>query len=163
VAADTWRAGLYINTTEETNMIAWLLYSVLLALNFLDYATTHALLANFRLTEEYGMAPPWKGTRFGKWCVRWGFVKPPEHRKIEWYEHEINPLMQKYLKKTDLLGLAALKGLALGLIASMVAINPISSTVAGWGLMLLLIDLYVFVVINNLGMMRRCRLAPFAK
>ena len=145
-------------------MITWLLYTVLLTLNFLDYATTHALLAHFRLKKELvGPTPVWKGTRFGRWCVRHGLAKPPVIRKVKWWEHELNPLGRSILKKADILGLAVLKGVILGLIAASVALNPILDSMWGWAYLVFLIDLYVLVVGHNMGVMARCRLAPFAK
>jgi len=142
-------------------MLAWLLYTVLLVLNMLDYATTHALLAHFRDIEEWGPAPPWKRTRLGKWCIKHGLTPPAEPRRVEWWEHEINPLAQWLLRTTDFFGLAVMKGVALGLVAASVALNPLVSGVWGWAVLVFMIDVYVLVVANNVGVMMRCRLAPF--
>jgi len=144
-------------------VILWFLYTVLLTLNFLDYATTHALLAHFRLKETWGPAPVWKGTRFGKWCVRHGLVKPPIERQTKWWEHELNPLGRAILRRGDILGLAVMKGLVLGLLAGSVALNPLLDSMYGWAFYIFMIDLYVLVVGHNLGVMRRCRLAPFVR
>lgn len=146
------------------DIIVWLLYTALLVLNFLDYATTHALLAHFRLKEEEeGPVPVWKRTRFGKWCIRHNLATEPEVRPVKWWEHELNPVGRWVLRKGDILGLAVFKGIAMGLIAGSLALNPLYEEIWGWNLMLFLMSLYVFVVGNNLGVMKRCRLAPFAE
>lgn len=143
------------------DIIIWLLYTIVLTLNFLDYATTHAVLTHFRKA-EIGPAPPWKRTRFGKWCIRHKLARPPKIRLVEWWEHELNPLGKLLLKKADLFGLAILKGVAMGLIATSIAFNPAVSGMWGWAFLIFMIDLYVVVVANNLGVMKRCGLAPFA-
>lgn len=143
--------------------VIWFLYTVLLTLNFLDYATTHALLEHFRGKVDFGPAPVWKRTRFGKWCVRHGLAKAPEIRDVEWWEHELNPLGRWILKKFDILGLAVLKGVVMGWIAWSVGTNPLLDNLYGWAFLVFMIDLYVLVVANNLGGMVRCRLAPFVR
>jgi len=136
----------------------WLLYTILVVLNFLDYATTADLLSHVRTHEEYNYAPLWKRTRFGKWCIRHHLTGPPTMRKIEWWEHEINPFGQWLLRRFDVWGLAVVKGLALGPIAIMVATTPMPTLTAG--VLLLLIDLYLFVVSHNFAEVSKCRSAP---
>ena len=144
-------------------MVVWFLYAVLLTLNFLDYATTHALLTHFKGKVQWGDLPLWKNTRFGKWCVRRGLTRPSVRGKVHWYDHEINGMARKLLKKYDILGLAVLKGVAMGIVAASVGLNSILQTYWGWAFLLFMIDLYILVVANNLGVMKRCRLAPFVK
>ena len=113
--------------------IIWLLYTALLVLNFLDYSTTHSLLTFHR------------------------------QRERRWWLHERNPIARAFLRKWDLLGLAALKGIVMGGITISLATNPFASGIWGWAFLLFMIDFYVVVVAHNIGGMIKCRLAPFAK
>ena len=113
--------------------ITWLLYTVLLVLNFIDYSTTHSLLAYARQTEA------------------------------KWWGHEINPIARLVIRKMDFLGLAIMKGVVLGGIALTLATSAAMSGIWGWIYLIFVIDFYVLVVANNIGGMIKCRLAPFAK
>jgi hypothetical protein len=80
-------------------LYAWAAFVYLLTLNVLDYVSTALCLGEVKKQgPEWNYAPIWKNTRIGKWLVKNKIVSVPEYRKVEWYEHEINPIGQWILK-----------------------------------------------------------------
>ena len=123
----------------------------------MDYATTYVALTYCKFQgPEYRPAPIWKCTRVGSWLVRHGLTSEPTRRRVEWYEHEINPL-GKYLLKYGggIPSLAWMKALLLLHVAHMLkTVPPSVAPMFVWTFMGLNV-IYVIVVINNLYAIRR--------
>ena len=131
--------------------MVWTLYLILLALNVLDYATTHVVLSYLKaIGPEWGPYPVWKGTRIGR------LVSKPTYRYVEWYEHELNPIARWLLKHAGGIPSLAWFKIVVFIFVTLhvLAMPPIMypSLVVGFSVLNVV---YLLVVINNALVGRR--------
>ena len=138
-------------------------FGILIVLNTIDWVTTHLLLDYFRSKGPIqAPLPLWRITRPGKWLMRrrgFRWIKPAKMGTCHWYDHELNPLFRWGCKKGGLMVLGFGKLLPFILIANntytAVVFFPASALLYLSLLFYGLCMLYVFVVINNMNVIRK--------
>lgn len=145
----------------------WLYFAVFIGLNLLDWFTTVVVLMHFRRLPPVRVPMPfWKKTRFGRWCVRRGWVAPLKMGMCHWYDHEMNPVIRVGLKRLGMNTIAIMK-IIMGLLIFrslliMVGNIPLVTWFALFSMLFGLICLAIFVVVNNTMVIMKCLRVPSA-